>query len=158
MCASKPIVCQQCISEFLHTSKFVRFDRPVSKKTKSHIAHTRVYTVCLTELSLNFFPQKYISFVYIILHCNMEDYNLVIPMCMLIKAAAYYNVLVSDGANSKNSFSLSPNIVSMLNPQLQNPSFIDTETQHVIFFYVYYLCLKDYRNPGKIVYVALCCL
>ena len=42
------------------------FDRHVSEQTKRHIAHTRVYTVCLTELSLNF-PSKIISFVYIIL-------------------------------------------------------------------------------------------
>ena len=55
-------------------------------------------------------------------------------MCMLMKTAAYCNDLVSDGVNPKNSFSLSPNIVSMLNPQLQSPRFIDTETQHVIFF------------------------
>ena len=42
------------------------FDRHVSKQTKRHIAHTRVYTVCLAELSLNF-PSKINSFVYIIL-------------------------------------------------------------------------------------------
>ena len=61
-------------------------------------------------------------------------------MCMLMKAAAYCNDFVSDGVNPKKSFSLSPNIVFMLNPQLQNPSFIDTETQHVIFFiYIIYV-------------------
>ena len=25
------------------------------------------------------------------------------------------------------------------------------------FLYLYFLCLKDYRNPGKIAHVALCC-
>ena len=66
-------------------------DRPVSKQTKSHIAHTRVYTVCLTELSLNFPSKNY----FICLHnFNMEYYNLVMPVCMLIKTTAYCNVLV----------------------------------------------------------------
>ena len=34
----------------------------------------------------------------------MEYYNLVIPVCMLMKAAAYCNVLVSDVVNPKFFF------------------------------------------------------
>ena len=37
----------------------------------------------------------------------MEYYNLVIPVCMLMKAAAYCNILVSDVVKPESSFSLS---------------------------------------------------
>ena len=47
----------------------------------------------------------------------MEYYNLVIPVCMLVKAAAYCNVLVSDVVNPKNYFSLSPYESSTTKPK-----------------------------------------
>ena len=67
------------------------FDRPVSKQTKSQIAHTRVYTVCLTELSMKFSSKNYFFCLH---NFNMEYYNLVMPVCMLMKTTAYCNVLV----------------------------------------------------------------
>ena len=80
------------------------FDRHVSKQTKSHIAHTRVYTVCLTELSLNFSLQNN----FLCLHnLNMEEDNFVILACMLVKAAfclINMNLSVSDGVNLNSSF------------------------------------------------------
>ena len=51
---------------------------------------------------------------------------------MLMKAAAYCNVL-----STPKILSLCRLIVSMLNPQLQNPSFIDTKT------------LLSYGGPGE---------
>ena len=53
----------------------------------------------------------------------MEDSNLVIPVGMLMKAAAYCNVFVSDGVNPQ-ILSFCRLFVSILNPQLQDPSFI----------------------------------
>ena len=73
------------------------FDRAVSEFSK-------IYFFCL----FNFY---------------MEYYNLVIPVCMLMKTAAYCNILVSDVVNPKNSFSL-----SLYCFYAENPSFIDTET------------------------------
>ena len=52
----------------------------------------------------------------------MKDDNLVIPTCMLIKAAAYYNFAVYDGVNLTVPLYLS-SYVSMHNPQARGPYF-----------------------------------
>ena len=59
----------------------------------------------------------------------MENFNLVMPVCMLKKTTAYCNVLVCSLSTPKIlSLCRDRLIVSMMNPQLQNPSFIDTKT------------------------------
>ena len=68
------------------------------------IAHTRVYTVCLTELSLNFSLQNN----FLCLHnIDMEEDNFVIPACILVIAAfclMNMNLLVSDGVKLNSYF------------------------------------------------------
>ena len=107
------------------------FDRHVSKQTKRHIAHTRVYTVCLTELSLNFSLQNN----FLCLHnLNMEEDNFVIPACILVIAAfclMSMNLSVSDGVKLNSSFLFLCRILNQV-----AKFFIETETHqlHVIFF------------------------
>ena len=100
------------------------FDRHVSKQTNRHIAHTRVYTVCLTELSLNFSLQNN----FLCLHnLNMEpEDNVVIPACMLVIAAfclMNMNLSVSDGVKLNPSFLFLCRILNQV-----AKFFIETET------------------------------
>ena len=109
------------------------FDRHVSKQTKRHIAHTRVYTVCLTELSLNFSLQNN----FLCLHnLNMEEDNFVIHVLasMLVIAAfclINMNLSVSDGVKLNSSFLFLCRILNQVANFL-----IETETHqcHAIFF------------------------
>ena len=131
------------------------FDRHVSKQTKRHIAHTRVYTVCLTELSLNFPLQNN----FLCLHnLNMEEDNFVIPACMLVIAAfclINMNLSVSDGVKHNSSF-----LLFLQNPQPSGQVFHRNRNPSMTcyFLYLYYLFLKDCRHPGKIARVPMCCL
>ena len=99
------------------------FDRHVSKQTKRHIAHTRVYTVCLTELPLNSSLQNNCLCLH---NLNMEEDNFVIPACMLVIAAfclMNMNLSVSDGVKLNSSFRFLCRILNQV-----AKFFIETET------------------------------
>ena len=105
-----------------------------------------VYTVCLTELSLNFSLQNN----FLCLHnLNMEEDNFVISVCMLVKTAFYLidmNLSVSDGVKLNYTFLFLCRILNQV-----AKFFIENETHqwHAISLTCIIYVLKIVEIPGE---------
>ena len=115
----------------------------------------RVYTVCLTELSLNFSLQNN----FLCLHnLNIEEYNFVIPACNVGNNCILFNEYKFVGLWWRQTqLFLS---LSLQNPQPSGQVFHRNRNPSMTcyFLYLYYVCLKDCRNRGKIAHVPMSCL
>ena len=116
----------------------------------------RAFTRYVWQSCLWSFPSKIIPFVNIILTWRKK--NFVIFAYMLVIAAfclINMNLSVSDGVNLNSTLLL---LCKKPLPRGQ----VFHRNRHppmtCYFLSLYYLCLKDCRNPGKIARVPLCCL